>query len=657
MPHLIYVQASGEFFNSGGPVLTPIAKGYSGAGEHKNNPASQCLSQLGPVPRGWYTMHLDDTIDGLDAAIRLQPDEDNEMCGRSGFLIHGDSTTKPGWASEGCIVVGGKTVRQDLAAQFTRLQVLSANMATSQSLLQISNTLADPGPLPFLLGHGYKRYAEACGQRIVERNALTEEVEPTDAGIMTDFGLVATRFEFESAFAADASLAGSFGNFSAEAKASLSKRVSRSATSVSIAFTKRVIKGVYRIAQFPVTSDADRTTSDVHKFLRAYGNEMITGVGVGGACCYLFRFDFATEREATQFKISVGVRYGLNSGSYSQSLSTTIANVKAGITFTGYSTGTTKAPDLFPADVADGTNFLFSRGFGDRMLAGLLDYYDTFQENFAGNTNNAALAQVLLERESLYNLPTIFRNQKKISDEGARAEEIAHALRQQADSVDNIIGQLEYMQKLEPFNRPEDFPTAKNILSASMLLREDIDVRTRALVDGMDLNSTYDFRSRLQALPAHFCTADPETRQFTHKGHGELPNGRWISHRFSIGPNDLRRTCRIHATLALGASRHKPNGVDAVLRLVTIGTLAHPASGQFVSALEPSIELREGETIVEEKKLSTGRRIGDVAATVGPVVFLPADGTVYEARIYLSGNSPYRAFTIVTDVARQLPSL
>ena len=34
--------------------------------------------------------------------------EKNTLCGRSGFLIHGDSTRHPGEASNGCIIVGPK---------------------------------------------------------------------------------------------------------------------------------------------------------------------------------------------------------------------------------------------------------------------------------------------------------------------------------------------------------------------------------------------------------------------------------------------------------------------------------------------------------------------------------------------------------------------
>jgi hypothetical protein len=36
--------------------------------------------------------------------LPLTPDPSNEMHGRAGFLIHGDSTAHMGYASEGCLV-------------------------------------------------------------------------------------------------------------------------------------------------------------------------------------------------------------------------------------------------------------------------------------------------------------------------------------------------------------------------------------------------------------------------------------------------------------------------------------------------------------------------------------------------------------------------
>jgi hypothetical protein len=121
MPTLIYVQSTGTLINGGSPDLKPIYEGaYAGAGSHKNNPASQCISDLGPIPVGIYRMGKIADEGALKAAIRLTPERDNEMCGRSGFLIHGESKNFPGWASAGCIIVADSDVRKKFAEAFHR---------------------------------------------------------------------------------------------------------------------------------------------------------------------------------------------------------------------------------------------------------------------------------------------------------------------------------------------------------------------------------------------------------------------------------------------------------------------------------------------------------------------------------------------------------
>jgi hypothetical protein len=119
--HLIYKQSTGELFYTGSP-LSPYARGYSGAGDHKNNADRQCVKDLGPIPRGWYTIgpplvKAEKNRKWLksDLFLPLTPDKNNDMCGRSNFLIHGDDKRYPGWASEGCIVLG-KAVREKIAA-------------------------------------------------------------------------------------------------------------------------------------------------------------------------------------------------------------------------------------------------------------------------------------------------------------------------------------------------------------------------------------------------------------------------------------------------------------------------------------------------------------------------------------------------------------
>jgi type VI secretion system (T6SS) effector TldE1-like protein len=98
-----------------------VAFGYSGGGEGKNNPAMQDIHDVGPIPRGRYRIELiaDENNNPVDyehkkaPVIRLVPDPTNEMFGRDGFLIHGDSISQPGTASEGCIIMA-HWVRQNI---------------------------------------------------------------------------------------------------------------------------------------------------------------------------------------------------------------------------------------------------------------------------------------------------------------------------------------------------------------------------------------------------------------------------------------------------------------------------------------------------------------------------------------------------------------
>ena len=83
-----------------------VSAGYAGAGDGKNNPAMQDVHNVGPLPRGDYTIGEPcDTKTHGPYVLHLTPAAENEMCGRSGFLIHGDSVVHPGTASEGCIIL------------------------------------------------------------------------------------------------------------------------------------------------------------------------------------------------------------------------------------------------------------------------------------------------------------------------------------------------------------------------------------------------------------------------------------------------------------------------------------------------------------------------------------------------------------------------
>jgi len=108
----LYEQSTGRLYLRG-IVTEPFAVGYAGYGKHKNNPDSQCYKDLGPIPRGNYK--LKGLIDKpAPFSIVLEPDAENQMCGRKNFLIHADGITDPGGASQGCIIIKERKKREDI---------------------------------------------------------------------------------------------------------------------------------------------------------------------------------------------------------------------------------------------------------------------------------------------------------------------------------------------------------------------------------------------------------------------------------------------------------------------------------------------------------------------------------------------------------------
>lgn len=98
-----YESSTGRMLNPSGELA---GLGYSGSPEGKNNVLMQAVHNVGPIPVGWYTMRgpVDSHVHGR-YAIPLDPDQLNEMFGRTGFMCHGDSVADPGTASEGCIIM------------------------------------------------------------------------------------------------------------------------------------------------------------------------------------------------------------------------------------------------------------------------------------------------------------------------------------------------------------------------------------------------------------------------------------------------------------------------------------------------------------------------------------------------------------------------
>jgi hypothetical protein len=103
---LTYSQSTGEMRDGSGALL---GTGYAGHGSGVNNPAMQEVENVGPLPRGIYTINppVNTTTHG-PYVMWLTPDPANHMFGRCGFGIHDDERLHPGLrlASTGCIVIG-----------------------------------------------------------------------------------------------------------------------------------------------------------------------------------------------------------------------------------------------------------------------------------------------------------------------------------------------------------------------------------------------------------------------------------------------------------------------------------------------------------------------------------------------------------------------
>ncbi len=97
-----YNQATGTLSRNGIVVAT---NGYSGFGIGRNNPMMEDRINVGPIPRGRYTIGRPRISRRTGPhVLNLTPFGHNAL-GRTDFQIHGDSRTDPGNASNGCIVL------------------------------------------------------------------------------------------------------------------------------------------------------------------------------------------------------------------------------------------------------------------------------------------------------------------------------------------------------------------------------------------------------------------------------------------------------------------------------------------------------------------------------------------------------------------------
>jgi hypothetical protein len=95
-----------------------VADGYSGHGDGLNNPSMESVVNVGPIPRGDWTIGeaVDDPKLG-PLAMALIPYPQTNTFGRTSFFVHGDSLEYPGLeeASHGCIILS-RSIRELIAA-------------------------------------------------------------------------------------------------------------------------------------------------------------------------------------------------------------------------------------------------------------------------------------------------------------------------------------------------------------------------------------------------------------------------------------------------------------------------------------------------------------------------------------------------------------
>ena len=99
---LIYSQTTGLMtLNS-----KPLAEGWAGKGDSKNNPKAQEIHDEGPLPRGLYEIGEWGLHDVGPMSARLTQ-VSGDTFGRDGFYIHGPAQDPAhyGQESKGCIVI------------------------------------------------------------------------------------------------------------------------------------------------------------------------------------------------------------------------------------------------------------------------------------------------------------------------------------------------------------------------------------------------------------------------------------------------------------------------------------------------------------------------------------------------------------------------
>jgi len=121
-----YVVASGNLSHDG----TFVGTGYSGHNDGTqngiNNSDLEQVHDIGPVPRGnWTISPFFDSTEGKGPIVaRLDPNPGTDVFGRAGFMIHGDNAEGARTASHGCIILARPIRQQIQASGDTDLEVV-----------------------------------------------------------------------------------------------------------------------------------------------------------------------------------------------------------------------------------------------------------------------------------------------------------------------------------------------------------------------------------------------------------------------------------------------------------------------------------------------------------------------------------------------------
>jgi len=114
-----YSQSGHHFYGTSydGSMIDTYSACSGQSGSCRNNPSCQCQISIGPLPQGTYSLGNMYTFKGMPYCYDLYPSASNNMCGRSGFLIHGGSCS--GNPSEGCIVIESESTRYKIKSGAT----------------------------------------------------------------------------------------------------------------------------------------------------------------------------------------------------------------------------------------------------------------------------------------------------------------------------------------------------------------------------------------------------------------------------------------------------------------------------------------------------------------------------------------------------------